>query len=286
MTTDVVQLAYSPDTDDAFMFWAIKAGKIDVEGVRFAHTRADTSALNHKAEEGDLPHVCAISIHQYAYVADRYMLLPHGGSVGAGYGPVLVSSQPRTLASLQGARIGVPGLRTSAYLVLRLLLPEFEPVLVPVSPFTRAKEVLEEGTVEAVLMIHEGRLLYENWGLHCVTELGEAWQQLTGLSLPLGGNVIRRDLGSERIAQISRILRESIRWALDHRDEVLSELLAAEHREAVPKDRAMFDRYLAMYANADTLDYGEAGRRAIAELMGRGYKAGVIPHEVPLEFAP
>lgn len=286
MDSEVIQLAYSPDTDDAFMFWALKARRIDNHGLRFAHTRADTDALNHKSELGDTPHVCAISIHQYAYISDRYLLLPHGGSVGAGYGPVLVTREPRTLESLRGARIGVPGLRTTAYLVLRLLLPEFEPVLVPVSPFTKAKEVLDDGTVDACLMIHEGRLLYERWGLHAAVELGQAWKELTGLPLPLGGNAIRRDMGEEKIALVSSILRESIRYALEHRDEVLSDLLAAETREAVPHDRAMFDRYLSMYANADTLDYGEEGRRAIVDLLDRGYRAGVITQEPRVEFSP
>ena len=286
MTGDVIQLAYSPDTDDAFMFWAIKARRIDLQGLHFVHTRADTEALNRKAETGDLPAVCAISIHQYAYVADRYLLLPHGGSVGAGYGPVLVAKEARTLASLRGARIGVPGLRTSAYLVLRLLLPEFEPVIVPVAPFTKAQEALQSGEVDAALLIHEGRLLYPQWGLEEVTELGQAWQALTGLSLPLGGNAIRRDLGAARVAQVSGILRESVRWALEHRDEVLDDLLATEQREAVPKDRAMFDRYLSMYANGDTLDYGPRGREAIQVLFDRGHAAGVIPHPVRVEFAP
>lgn len=285
MAADVIQLAYSPDADDAFMFWAIKARRIDLLDCRFVHTRADTEALNRKAEVGDMPAVCAISMHQYAYVADHYLLLPHGGSVGAGYGPVLVASQPRSLSSLKGARIGVPGLRTTAYLVLRLLLPEFTPVLVPVSPFTRACNALREGTVDAVLMIHEGRLLYEGWGLHCVSELGEAWQRMTGLPLPLGGNAIRRDLGQPRIAQISGILRESIRWALENRDEVLDDMVAQELRQAVPKDRAMFDRYLSMYANNTTLDYGESGRAAIGELFARGHRAGIIPHPVKVEFA-
>lgn len=285
MDSEVIQLAYSPDTDDAFMFWALKAGRIDTHGLRFAHTRADTDALNRKAETGDTPHVCAISIHQYAYISRRYLLLPHGGSVGAGYGPVLVTREPTKLADLSGARIGVPGLRTTAYLVLRLLLPDFDAVLVPVAPFTRAQEVLEDGSVDAVLMIHEGRLLYESWGLSAALEIGEAWKALTGGPLPLGGNAIRRDLGEERIALISSILRESIRYGLQHREEVMTDLLALETRAAVPKDRSMFDRYLGMYANADTLDYGEEGRAAIVDLLNRGREAGVITEPVQVEFS-
>jgi 1,4-dihydroxy-6-naphthoate synthase len=282
----VITLAYSPDSDDAFMFFALLGGRIDLRGLKFEHTRADTEALNVGAESGRAPDVSAVSIHQYAYLADRYLLLPHGGSVGAGYGPVLVADRPLELSALAGAKIGVPGLRTSAYLVLRLLLPDFEPVIVPVAPFRRAFDAVRKGEVAAALLIHEGRLLYEAEGLHRVCELGEAWQALTGLSLPLGGNVISRALGGPRIELVSQVLRESIAWALEHRDEVLAALLAAEQREGVPRDRALFDRYLAMYANRDTLDYGEHGRRAIDELLRRGYDAGIIAHRVRVELAP
>jgi len=283
----LIRLAYSPDSDDAFMFWAVLHGRIDTRGLRFTHARADTEALNRATETAAAPDVSAVSVHQYAYLAQDYLLLPHGGSVGVGYGPVLVSTQPRTLPDLRGARIGVPGLRTSAYLVLRLLLPELQPVIVPVAPFERAYEAVRSGEVDAVLLIHEGRLLYEQEGLHRVCELGEAWSALTdGLPLPLGGNVIARALGPERIAQVSSVLRASIAWALDNRDEVLADLLAREQRPGVPRDRALFDRYLAMYANADTLDYGPRGRLAILELLRRGHEAGVIPHAVAVEFAP
>jgi len=281
-----IRLAYSPDSDDAFMFWALAEGRIDAHGLRFAHVRADTEALNRGAETASAPDVTAISIHQYAYLADRYLLLPHGGSVGAGYGPVLVAQRPLQLDALRGRKIGVPGLRTTAYLVLRLLLRDFEPVIVGVAPFARAFEAVKSGEVDAVLMIHEGRLLYEREGLHRVCELGESWQALTGLPLPLGGNAIARGLGAERIAAVSSVLRESIRWAIEHRDTVLESLLEREQRPGVPRERALFDRYLAMYANRDTLDYGESGRRAIVELMRRGHAAGVIPHAVEVEFAP
>jgi len=268
------------------MFWAIKNGRIDLGGFRFEHSRDDTESLNRDAEADSSPDVSAVSIHQYAYIADRYQLLPHGGSVGAGYGPVLVADRQRALDELAGKRLGVPGLRTSAYLALRLVLSDFEPVVLPVAPFRRAYEAVASGEVEAALLIHEGRLLYEREGLHRVLELGEAWQQLTGLPLPLGGNVIRRSLGSETIARVSAVLRESIAWALQHRDEVIDAMLAEEHRQDVPRERALFDRYLGMYANADTLDYGEQGRRAIQELMARGHRAGVIPHPVEVDFAP
>lgn len=281
-----IRLAYSPDSDDAFMFWAIANGRIDLHGLQFEHTRADTEALNRGAETDSAPDVTAVSIHQYAYLAERYLLLPHGGSVGVGYGPVLVALHPTAQSALKGARIGVPGLRTTAYLALRLLLPEFEPVIVPVAPFGRAMEAVRAGEVDAVLLIHEGRLLYEREGLHCVCELGQAWQELTELPLPLGGNVIARRLGAERIALVSNVLRASIAWALANRDEVLTSLLSAETRPGVPRDPKLFDRYLAMYANQDTLDYGPAGRRAIEVLLQRGHEAGVIPHVVNVEFAP
>ena len=285
-TSREIRIAYSPDADDAFMFWAIAHGRIDTRGYRFARERADTEALNRAAEAEDAPHVSAVSIHQYAYIADRYLLLPHGGSVGVGYGPVVVASRPLAADQLRGLRIGVPGLRTSAYLVLRLLVPEFTPVIVPVAPFERAFEALRSGEVDATLLIHEGRLLYERQGFSRALELGEAWQALTGLPLPLGGNVIAKSLGPTVIAEVSAILRDSIRHALEHRDEVLSDLLAVETRPGVPRERPLFDRYLAMYANQDTLDYGEFGRRAIVDLLDRGTAAGLIPHRVNVEFAP
>lgn len=281
-----IRIAYSPDADDAFMFWAIAEGLIDTRGIRFEHDRADTEALNRAAESTLAPDVSAVSIHQYAYLNDRYLLLPHGGSVGVGYGPVVVSERKLSLSDLSGLRIGVPGLRTSAYLVLRLLVPNFTPVIVPVAPFARAYEALRTNEVDATLLIHEGRLLYEREGFSLALELGEAWQKLTGLPLPLGGNVIARSLGPKLIAEVSSLLRESIQYALTHRDAALNALLAGETRPGVPRERAMFDRYLAMYANQDTLDYGELGRRAIQDLLDRGHAAGIIPQRVLAEFAP
>lgn len=282
-----IRLAYSPDADDAFMFWAIREGHLATPGLRFTHVRADTESLNRTAEDPDAPDVTAVSIHQYAYLADRWLLLPHGGSVGVGYGPVLVAREPREPESLASARLGVPGLRTTAYLVLRLLLgPAFEAVIVPIAPFRRAFDAVRSGEVDAALLIHEGRLLYEGEGLHRVLDIGEAWQSLTGLPLPLGGNVIRKDLGAETIARVSAVLRESIAYALAHRDEVIAWLVAGETRDGVPRDRAMIDRYLAMYANADTLDYGAAGRHAIVDLLARGHAACIIPRSVDVEFAP
>ncbi len=284
MPTTTLGVAYSPDADDAFMFWAILHERIDCEGLRFVPSRADTESLNRSAEDEHAPDVTAISIHQYAYLADRYLLLPHGGSVGAGYGPVVVAKQP--LDSLHGKRIGVPGLRTTGYLVLKLLVPEFEPAIVPVAPFSRAFDALRQNEVDAALLIHEGRLLYEREGFARVLELGEAWKRETNLPLPLGGNVINRSLGPELIERASRVLRRSIAWALEHRDEVIDALLSQETRPGVPRDRAMFDRYLQMYADQDTLDYGSAGRQAIELVLERGFERGIIPHRVRVELAP
>ena len=284
-----VRLAFSPDSDDIFMFWALLHGKVDTEGLTFTVDRADTETLNRAAESADGFDVVAVSIAQYARVARDYLLLPHGMSVGRGYGPVVVAAgrEAPTLASLAGKRIGVPGLRTTAYLVLRLLLADFEAVIVPIAPYARSFEELRAGNVDAALLIHEGRLFYEREGTSKVVDIGEAWAAKTGgLPLPLGGNAIRRGLGEERIAQVSRVCRASIRWATAHADEVTKALLAEETRTDLVLDRASLDRYLAMYANDDTLDAPEDVRRAIEELFTRGRTAGLLPADARADFAP
>ena len=286
-----IRLSCSPDSDDIFMFWPLLNGKVDPEGLTFVADRADTETLNIRAESGassdNDADVIAVSIAQYARVAGQYLLLPHGMSVGRGYGPVVVALEARSLASLAGRRIGVPGLRTTAYLVLRLLLAEFEPVVVPIAPYARSFEVLRAGEVDAALLIHEGRLFYEREGTKKVVDLGEAWRDATGgLPLPLGGNAIRRDLGPALVEKVSRAIRTSIRWALEHKDEVAHALLAAETRKDVGLDAASLDRYLAMYANADTLDAPPDVRRALDELMARGRAAGLIENDVQAELAP
>lgn len=284
--TPPLRLAFSPDSDDIFMFWALLNGKVDAEGLRFEAERADTESLNARAERGDAD-VVAVSIAQYARVAERYLLLPHGMSVGRAYGPVVVAREERTIDSLRGARIGVPGLRTTAYLVLRLLVGEFEPVIVPIAPYARAFEVLRGGSIDAALLIHEGRLFYEREGARRVTDLGEAWSAMTGgLPLPLGGNAIRRDLGDETVARASRVCRASIRWALAHKEEVARALLDAETRSDVGLDAASLDRYLTMYANEDTLDAPADVRRAIEVLFERGRAAGLLPDGARVTFAP
>jgi 1,4-dihydroxy-6-naphthoate synthase len=281
-----IRLAFSPDSDDIFMFWPLLEGKVDAEGLTFEVERADTEALNARAAAGDID-VVAVSIARWPAIADRYLLLPHGMSVGRGYGPVVLATSACPLSSLEGRRIGVPGLRTTAATVLRLLLPRFEPVVVPISPYARAFEVLRSGEIDAVLLIHEGRLTYEREGLARVCDLGEAWAGVTGgLPLPLGGNAIRRGLGEELVAKVSRLVRASIRWALDHRDETMRALLARETRADVGLDHAMLDQYLAMYANADTLDAPDDVRVSIDVLYARAHAAGLMDRVVRVEMAP
>ena len=281
-----IRLAFSPDSDDIFMFWPLLAGKVDHEGLSFVSERADTAELNARADAGDLD-VVAVSIARWPALADKYLLLPHGMSVGRGYGPVVVAKEERTLESLKGARIGVPGLSTTAATVLRLLLPEFEAVVVPISPYGRAFEAVRSGQVDAVLVIHEGRLTYEREGLARVCDLGEAWAAATGgLPLPLGGNAIRRSLGDDVVARVSRVCRASIAWALEHRDETMTALLARESRTDLALDRPMLDRYLAMYANADTLDAPADVRQAIDVLYARAHAAGLLEQAIRVELAP
>jgi len=283
MTT--VRLAFSPDSDDIFMFWPMLNGKVDTDGITFEHERHDTERLNRFAEEGTID-VCAVSIAHYATLANRYLLLPHGASVGRGYGPVVVATSPRTLESLAGKRIGIPGKRTTAYLALRLLLSDFEPVVVPIAPYARAFEAVRSGDVEASLLIHEGRLTYEREGFVKVCDVGEAWLARTGLPLPLGGNVIRRGLGADLIRRTSAVCRASIAWALDHREEVMSALLAEESRTDLKMSRSMLDEYLRMYANADTRELPADGRLAVSTLLEEAFRVGLVSQKVVAEFAP
>jgi 1,4-dihydroxy-6-naphthoate synthase len=268
------------------MFWPLLSGKVDSEGLVFTSDRADTETLNARAESATVD-VLAVSVARWPAIARNYLLLPHGISVGRGYGPMVVAEQARDLASLVRKRIAVPGLRTTAYHVLRLLLRDFEPVVVPIAPYSRVFEALREKQVDAALLIHEGRLTYGDEGFEAVCDIGEAWSRATGgLPLPLGANVIRRGLGQERIALVSRVLRSSIAWALGHREETMQALLDRESRPDLVLDRAKLDRYLAMYANADTLDAPPDVRRAIAELYDRAAAIGLLASPVQAEFAP
>jgi 1,4-dihydroxy-6-naphthoate synthase len=281
-----LRLAFSPDSDDLFMFWPLLRGKLDTDGFTFTHERADTEALNERAEKGDVD-VLAVSIARYATLADTYLLLPHGASVGRGYGPVVVAREALPLNALEGKRVGVPGLRTTAYLTLRLLLPRFDAKVIPIAPYARTFDAVRTGEVDAALVIHEGRLLYEKEGFRKVVDLGEAWAKLTGgLPLPLGGNVIRKGLGPDTIARVSDLCRRSIAWSLAHRDEVMKGLLAEGAKEGAVLDAPLLDRYLAMYANEDTVAFAPDARAAVRELFERGAHAGLLPAGASVQFAP
>ncbi|HEX7122580.1 MAG TPA: MqnA/MqnD/SBP family protein [Gemmatimonadaceae bacterium] len=271
-----IRVSHSPDSDDAFMFYALAEGLIDTGDLRYEHELQDIESLNQRALKGELE-VTALSIHAYAYVADRYALLPHGASMGDRYGPRLVTREARSLEDLRGRRIAVPGLLTSAYLALRLAEPSFEAVP---TPFDQIEDVVLKGEVDAGLLIHEGQLTYGSAGLHLVLDLGEWWFGETGLPLPLGGNVVRKDLGSDLVRDISRHLRASIDYALRHRAPAIDHAM----RYARGLDRAQADTFVGMYVNEWTRDYGEPGRRSVRLFLERGVKAGIIPHPVTVEF--
>jgi len=274
--TDVIHLAHSPDSDDAFMFYALAAGKVDVDGVEYVHELQDIESLNQRALRGELE-VTAVSIHAYAYLADRYALLSHGASMGDGYGPRLVTRSAMGKDDLRGRRIGVPGPLTSAYLALRLYQPDFEPVFMP---FDKIDQAVLAGEVDAGLLIHEGQLTYASQGFHLVADMGEWWFDETGLPLPLGGNVIRKDLDERLKRKVSGHLRESIAYGLGHRADALDHAM----RYARGLARADADTFVGMYVNDWTLDYGERGREAIRLFLARGVEAGIIPHPVTVEF--
>ena len=274
-----IHVAHSPDSDDAFMFWALAADKLDTGDLRYVHELADIETLNRRALAGELE-VSAVSIHAYAHLADRYALLGCGASMGDGYGPRLVAraaspADPR--AALRGRRIAVPGLLTTAYLALRLYQPEFEPVVVP---FDRIEDAVLAGDVEAGLLIHEGQLTFAEAGLKLWTDLGAWWLADTGLPLPLGGNVVRRDLGEPVVAQIARDLRASIRYGLEHREPALAH--AGRYSRGLSEEHT--DTFVGMYVNQWTVDWGPRGRRAVQLLLDRGAGAGVIPARVAVEF--
>jgi 1,4-dihydroxy-6-naphthoate synthase len=280
-----ISLAYSVDADDAFMFHALATGAVAARGVTFSHRRGDTSWLNSLAATGGAD-VVAISAGAYPGIADKYLLLPHGASVGRGFGPVVVAKQPMTLAELAGRRVAIPGLSTTAFLVLRLMQPTVVPVVVPIAPFARVFEVLDRGEVDAALLIHEGRLLFERRGCVAVAELGEWWLRETGLPLPLGVNVIRRELGEQTVALVSDVLRAAIVYALDHRDEVIGAIAGEKRGEAALSESALLDRYLGMYANDDTRAMAPDVRQAIDVLFGRAAAAGLLPSGCDVAWAP
>jgi len=272
-----IRVAHSPDSDDAFMFWALAANKIDTGDLRFEHELQDIETLNRRAMAGELD-VTAVSIHAYAYLSARYALLPHGASMGEGYGPRVVSLKELRPGDLAGRRIAVPGTLTSAYLALKMFQPGWEPEVVA---FDRIIQHVAEGRAEAGLIIHEGQLTFQDAGLHLVADLGEWWAKETGgLPLPLGGNVIRRDLGDDLMLEVSRVLRASIAYGLKHRREALRH---ARHYGRGLTD-AQTDEFVGMYVNQRTLDYGEEGRRAVQLFLDRGFEAGLIPRRIAVSF--
>jgi 5,8-dihydroxy-2-naphthoate synthase len=275
MTT--IHVAHSPDSDDAFMFYALASGKIDTEGLTYIHELQDIETLNQRAMRGELE-VTAVSIHAYAYLSHLYALLPHGASMGDRYGPRLVARQPMTRADIRGKRVAIPGLLTTAYLALRLFEPDFQPV---VTPFDQIEDVVANGDVDLGLLIHEGQLTFSDRGLHLIQDLGEWWFGETGLPLPLGGNVVRKDLGPDLTRKISRHLRDSIAFGLQHRVHALDHAM----QYARGLDRSKADAFVGMYVNDWTLDYGDRGRLAVKQLLQRGVEAGIIERSVTVEFA-
>jgi 1,4-dihydroxy-6-naphthoate synthase len=271
-----IHVGHSPDSDDAFMFYALAEGLIDTGELTYSHELQDIETLNRRALKGELE-VTAVSIHAYAYLADQYALLPSGSSMGDRYGPRLVSRQAGSLADAPGKRIAVPGLLTTAYLALRLAVPNFEPVVIP---FDQIEEAVKSGAVDFGLLIHEGQLTYADDGLFLIVDMGEWWFEKTGLPLPLGGNVIRKDLGTELMSRISRHLRASIDYALSHRDGALDHAM----RYARGLDRSRADTFVGMYVNDWTRDYGDRGREAVRTLLDHGVKAGIITKPVSVEF--
>jgi 1,4-dihydroxy-6-naphthoate synthase len=277
MTKRIITVGHSPDPDDAFMFHALANEKIDTGPFTFRHELQDIETLNRRALRGELD-VTAVSIHAYAYLLDKYALLPTGCSMGDRYGPMVVAPRSMSVLELKDVKIAVPGTMTTAFLTLKLLLPggfAYE-----VMPFDQIITAVADGKYDAGLIIHEGQLTFHNQGLHLVADLGVWWQEQTGLPLPLGGNVVRRDLGQATIKEVSRLIKASIRYALDHRSEALEYAL----RYARDMDKGLADRFVDMYVNEWTLDYGPRGRDAVRRLLEEGHKAGIIPSPVDVEF--
>jgi 1,4-dihydroxy-6-naphthoate synthase len=280
-----ISLAYSVDADDAFMFQALREGALDTGGLSFTHRREHTAALNRLAIEGAAD-VVAVSLGVYPTIASTYLLLPHGASVGRGYGPVVVAKRPLEPAALNGLRVGIPGTSTTAWMVLRLIAPEAVGVEIPIAPFGRIFEALEVGEVDAALLIHEGRLLYPARGLALVVDLGAFWLAKTGLPLPLGVNVIRRALGTPRVAHVSALLRASIAWAMAHRTQLIAQISAEDRGDKALSDKALIDHYLSLYANSDTQAMADDARRAIGVLFAEARAAGLLSGETTIEWAP
>ena len=277
--TQTIHVAHSPDSDDAFMFYALAEGKLDTGDLRYVHELADIESLNQRALRGELE-VTAVSIHAYAYLWRQYALLSSGSSMGDGYGPRLVSTLPRPTdprEALRGRRVAIPGRLTTAGLALQLYQPD---LVAEVVPFDRIEEAVLDGDYDLGLLIHEGQLTYADAGLHLWADLGAWWLENTGLPLPLGGNAVRRDLGADTIAQIARDLRASIEYGLEHRAPALAH--ARQFNRGIGDERT--DTFVGMYVNHWTVDYGDRGRRAVQTLLDRAHSAGLIPERVAVEF--
>src|SRR5271165_4136416 len=276
-TVREINVAHSPDSDDAFMFYGMATNKIRVPGVKFTHTLCDIETLNRKAMEGFYD-ITAISFHAYPYIQDKYTLMPTGGSVGEGYGPMIVASRKIPLDEIRSCKIAVPGTMTTAYLALKLFAPD---IVTEVVPFDDIIPKVLQGKYEAGLIIHEGQLTFNKAGLHKIVDMGKWWRDQTGLPLPLGGNAIRRDLGPKLMNSCCGALRDSIQYALDNREEALQYAM----QFARDLDAQMADKFVGMYVNERTLDYGQDGREAIVKLLEMGHAAGIIPRKPEVEFA-
>jgi len=271
-----IKLAHSPDSDDAFMFYALATHKLATPGYKYTHILSDIQSLN-EAALAETYDVTALSFAAYPSLRDKYLLLDYGASFGEGYGPIVVATAPMKALELKGKRIGVPGLKTSAYLTLKLLEPNFEPV---VMPFDKISEAVRNEVVEAGLLIHEGQLFFPRLGLHRVVDLGLWWQEQTSLPLPLGGNAVRRSLGPDTGRLIARTIRDSVAYGLEHRDEALNYAM----QFARDMDAELADKFVGMYVNKWTLGYGEKGKKAVRELIERGTAAGLLPGPPTIEY--
>jgi len=271
-----ISVAHSPDSDDAFMFYGLATHKLETDGLKFEHTLKDIQSLNEDAKSG-VYDVTAISFHAYAYVSDKYALLPHGASIGDKYGPILVSKEPRSPDDISEMKIAIPGELTSAFLALRLFNSKFD---YQVYPFDEIIEAVQKGKVDAGLLIHEGQLFYKELGLDKILDLGEWWHEKTGLPLPMGGNAIKRDLGEDLMKRVSRQLHRSIMYSMENREDALQYAMQFA-RDMKPE---VADRFVAMWVNELTLDYGERGKEGVRRLLAEGYNAGIIPHKVDVEF--
>ncbi len=276
-TKTQIHVGHSPDPDDAFMFHALANNKIDTGNYEFTHTLQDIETLNRRAFKGELE-LTAVSLHGYAYLTDTYALCACGASMGEKYGPMVVAREAMSIDDLRGKTIAVPGTYTTAFLTLKLLLgDDFTP---EVHPFDEILNLVEAGKTDAGLIIHEGQLTFGDQGLKLIVDMGQWWYDETGLPLPLGANAIRKDLGREAMEDVTRLLKQSIQYGLDHREEALEYAL----QYGRDLDRSKADTFVGMYVNDWTLDFGERGREAVATLLERGHKAGIIPHPVSLEF--